>query len=270
MAQIPKKVSERFVKRLGFFQKILQDAKDRDLNESNTVTIVTDMLAELFGYDKYIDITSEQSIRGTYCDPAIRVGGSVKFLIEVKAIGLSLKENHLQQAVNYGANAGIPWIVLTNGVSWEIYKLKFDKPVDREKTCSFDILQCNFRKSEDQGRLFLLCKEGLAKDAIGEYHEHAQNVNRFVVAAILQTESAAEYIRKELRKLSSNSKVRLEEITSIMPDVLKRDAIEGEAAKAAAKKLSKFHRRLARTSRNTSSQSSSNIEQEPSEQPTEE
>ena len=53
--------------------------------------------------------------------------GKIEYLIEVKAIGLSLKENHLRQALGYGANNGIPWVVLTNGLVWELYRIKFEK-----------------------------------------------------------------------------------------------------------------------------------------------
>lgn len=60
-----KKVGERLIAGLKRFQPILQAAKARDLGESDTVTIVTDMLAEVFGYDKYAEITSEFAIRGT-------------------------------------------------------------------------------------------------------------------------------------------------------------------------------------------------------------
>lgn len=247
MPNIPKKVTDRFSKQLSLFQKILREAKDRDLNESNTVTIVTDMLADVFGYDKYIDVTSEQAIRGTFCDVAIKIGGSIKFLIEVKAIGLSLKENHLQQAVNYGANLGIPWIILTNGIHWEIYRLKFEKPVDKEKTCSIDILQLNARKSEDVERLFLICKEGLAKDAIGEFHQHAQNVNRFIVAALIQADSVLEVLRREIRRLAPDTRVSVEEISAILPDVLKRDVVEGESARMAQRRVNKVARKVQKT-----------------------
>lgn len=37
------------------FQPILESAKSRDVGESDTVTIITDMLSEIFGYDKYSD-----------------------------------------------------------------------------------------------------------------------------------------------------------------------------------------------------------------------
>ena len=112
MAKTPRKVADRIGKHLTTFQRVLKDARDRDVNESDTVTIIMDMLGTVFGYDKYADITSEQAIRGTYCDLAVKLDGSVNFLIEVKAIGLTLRENHLRQAIGYGANHGVPWIVL--------------------------------------------------------------------------------------------------------------------------------------------------------------
>ena len=55
MVKIPKKVSARLKKEVNRFQNILTTAKDRDVNESDTVTIITDMLAQsLLEYqDKY-------------------------------------------------------------------------------------------------------------------------------------------------------------------------------------------------------------------------
>ena len=96
MATIPKRVSERLIKQTRKFQKVLKSALARDVNESDTVAIITDMLSIVFGYEKYSEITSEFSIRGTYCDLAVMVDGDIKFLIEAKAIGLELKDSHLR------------------------------------------------------------------------------------------------------------------------------------------------------------------------------
>ena len=90
MSNIPKKVIERFVKTVPKFQKVLQLAKDRDVNESDTVAILNDIFGDVLGYDKYLEVTSELAIRGTYCDLALRVDDKVQFLIEVKAIGIDL------------------------------------------------------------------------------------------------------------------------------------------------------------------------------------
>ncbi len=240
MPNIPKKVADRLSKQLSNFQRILRDAKDRDVNESDTVTIITDMLADLFGFDKYTEVTSEQAIRGTYCDLAVKLEGTIKYLIEVKAIGLTLKENHLRQAMNYGANQGISWIILTNGINWEIYRIKFERPIDCEHTCSIDLLELNARKSDDISRLYLLCKEGLAKNAIDKFHEHTQNVNRFVVAAIIQSDPVLNVMRREIRRLAPGAKVAAEEIFALLPDVLKRDVIEGASAKQAERRVNKL------------------------------
>lgn len=246
MANVPKKVADRLSKQLSVFQKILRTAKDRDVNESDTVTIVTDMLSDLFGFDKYKEITSEYAIRGTYCDLAVKLEGTIKYLIEIKAIGLTLKKDHLRQAVNYGANQGVPWIVITNGVNWEIHRIKFERPIDCEHTCTLDILELNPRKTDDIERLFLLCKEGLAKDAIDEFHEYTQNVNRFVIAAIIQSDPVLNVLRREIRRMAPTAKASNDEIAEILPDVLKRDVIEGDSAKQAERRINKSSKKRLR------------------------
>jgi hypothetical protein len=50
---IPRKVSEWLVAGLKRYQPVLGAAKARDIGETDTVTIVKDMLADIFGYDKY-------------------------------------------------------------------------------------------------------------------------------------------------------------------------------------------------------------------------
>nr|WP_061260548.1 hypothetical protein [Leptospira interrogans] len=85
---IPTKIFERISSGVKKFQPILTSAKTRDVNESDTVVIITDLLSEVFGYDKYSEITTEHVIKKTFCDLAIKIDGKVKLLIEIKAIGL--------------------------------------------------------------------------------------------------------------------------------------------------------------------------------------
>lgn len=240
MAAVPKRVAERLTKEVPAFQKVLTAAKNRDVNESDTVTLVVDMLGSVFGFDKYSEVTSEQAIRGTYCDLAVQLDGKLRYLIEVKAIGLSLKDNHLRQAVNYGANQGIPWVVLTNGIRWEVYRIKFEKPVSHEEVLALDFLDLSARKSEDRDRLFLLSREGLAKAAIEEYHAHVQTVNKFVIGALIQSDDVVTVLRRELRKLTPISKVSENEIRTLLPEVLKREVLEGAAATHAARKVQRM------------------------------
>jgi len=68
---IPVKFIKRLSENLKKYQDVIANIKKRDANESDTVTVVTDILQDIFGYDKYKEITSEFAIRGTYCDLAI-------------------------------------------------------------------------------------------------------------------------------------------------------------------------------------------------------
>jgi hypothetical protein len=70
MASIPKRVEDRLAAGVKKYQPVLALAKSRDVNESDTVAILNDILGDVFGYAKYFEITSEFSIRGTYCDLA--------------------------------------------------------------------------------------------------------------------------------------------------------------------------------------------------------
>src|SRR5687768_16462172 len=127
------KVSKRFLDRakgsLRRYQKILESARARDVNESDTCVILTDFLGDVLGYDKYTEVTTEFSIRSTFCDLAIKVGGRVQFLIEVKSAGTDLRDNHLRQAIDYAANQGIEWVLLTNGVVWQAHRVRFEQPI---------------------------------------------------------------------------------------------------------------------------------------------
>lgn len=239
MISVPKRVADRISKEVGRYQKVLEAARDRDINESDTVTIVTDVLANVFGYDKYSEITTEQAIRGTYCDLAIRVDDKIRFLIEVKAIGLSLNDNHLRQAINYGANEGIPFVVLTNGIQWQCHKIRFEQPISHELVTSFDLLDISGRKTEDRETLFLFSKEGLAKAAIEQFHERSQTVNRYMVAAIIESDPSLKLIRRELRRVTPGLKVTTEDIAALLPEVFKRDLGEGTQLTAARRRVTK-------------------------------
>ena len=104
MIAIPAKVKERITSALKKYQPILEKAQSKDINESDTVTILVDILAEMFGYDKFFEITSEYAIKHTYCDLAIKLDNIPRLLIEVKSAGLDLKAQHVKQSVDYGAN----------------------------------------------------------------------------------------------------------------------------------------------------------------------
>jgi hypothetical protein len=247
MPQVPSKVAERLAAGIKRFQPIITSAKSRDVGESDTVIIVTDMLSEVFGYDKYSEITSETSIRGTWCDLAIKIDGTIEFLIEVKAIGLELKDAHTKQAVDYSANQGTDWVLLTNAEIWRVYKVTFAKPIDSELVLEINFSQLNSKKSSDVELLYHLTREGWMKSALGDFHTQKQALSRFFLGAMVTSPPVLEVIRRELRRLSPDVRIDIEQIkTALLQDVLKREVVEGEKAEEAKKRISRVASKLLR------------------------
>lgn len=240
MASVPKRISERISAGIKKYQPVLNGAKARDVGEADTVTIIKDILSDVFGYDKYSEITSEFSIRGTYCDLAIKLDNKLATLIEAKAIGLDLKEQHVKQAVDYAANQGVDWVLLTNGITWRVYHLIFAKPIEQELVLEFDVTSLSSRSERDIETLFLLCKEGWQKSAIGDYHTQRQALSRFFIGAVLQTDPVLDSIRRELRRVSPDVKIDSEQIKDVLRnEVIKREVLEGDKAIEATKKINR-------------------------------
>ena len=57
MANVPAIVSKRLISTVPKFKTILLKAKEYDVNESGKVTIITNMLKDIFDFDKCSDIT---------------------------------------------------------------------------------------------------------------------------------------------------------------------------------------------------------------------
>lgn len=247
MQKIPKKVIERIAANLKMYQAVAQSHKTKDVSEADTVTLVKDILASCFGFDKYQELTSEHQIRGTYCDLAVKIDSKVKCLIEVKAAGVSLNDSHLRQALNYGANHGIEWIVLTNAIDWRLYRIKFAQPIDHEEVSSFNLLNVTARNEDDLKRMFLLCREGIGTDAMDAYHQHSQILNRYTIAQVLLSEPLITCVRRELKKFFPDVKIDQQNITDILNnEVLKREVIEGDKAKETQQKLKRLMGKMAK------------------------
>jgi predicted type IV restriction endonuclease len=246
MGTIPTRAADRIKEALKRFQPILASAKTRDVNESDTVVIVTDLLEAIFGYDKYAEITSEHMVKSTFCDLAIKLDGKVAFLLEVKAVGVELKENHIKQAVDYAATLGIEWVGLTNGHTWRIYKVVFEKPINHDCIVQFDLLALSPRNGDDIELLGVLSKEGWAKSRLVEYDEQKQALSRFTIGALLLSDSVLHVVRRELRKVVGVM-VQCEDIREVLQgEVIKRDVLEGDKAVAAARVVRRADRRSAK------------------------
>jgi hypothetical protein len=240
---VSSKVEARISSELKKFQTILSNAKQRDVSESDTVVILTDILSAVLGYDKYQHITTEFAIRGTFVDLAVRVDGDVRFLIEAKAIGVELKDPHVKQAVDYGANNGIDWVVLTNGAVWRAYKIQFTQPIDKILVFEIDLLARSARDSEVIECLGSLSKEGFSKGSMAELLEQKQITSRYTLAAALLSEPMLDQLRKEMRRIAPGLRIDNDFLhAALANEVIKRELVDSDEAKSAKALVKKLQR----------------------------
>ena len=190
------------------------------------------------------EITSEYAIKHTYCDLAIKLDGSPRILIEVKAAGLDLKLQHIKQAVDYGSNAGVDWVILTNGIQWKVYKIIFAKPIDTELVYEFDLTELSAKKASDLEMIYCLSREAMVKSGkasyLEDYHTQRQLMNRFTIGQVILSEPVVDAVKRVLRKMGIDSKVSNEDISDIiLNEVLKREILDDEKSKEAKKKIAK-------------------------------
>ncbi len=241
---IPKRVEARLKAGLKKFRPIIDEARKADRSEQDTVTIVTDILADVLGYDKYSDITGEYQIRGTYCDLAVTVDDKLRFLIEVKAADRTLKDGHLRQATDYAAKEGIEWVILTNAVEWHVHRMVFEQPVRHERVFVLNLLVDN---SDDLEMLYLLSLEGAKKRSIRQYHAQVRALNRFSLAAAVISEPVLKVICREIKRASPGIRIDVEDAEEIIVgEVVKRDLVDSSEVQDAVKRLRKARGRKLR------------------------
>lgn len=243
----PARVVERIATQVKRYQQVIEDAKKRDISESDTVAIISDMLSDVLGYKKYDEVTTEYAIRGTFADLAIAVDKKVRLLIEAKAIGTELRDNHIRQVVDYCANSGVEWALLTNAAHWRLYRVKFTQPIDKVVVHDLSLLGAS-PKSDEVLELFgCLSREVFSADAMEEMFTHKQAMSRYTIASLLLTDNILAFLRRELRQLAPGLQVEGEAIRKCLEaDVIKRDVLEGEESKTAAAAWKKLNRQRAK------------------------
>lgn len=156
----------------------------------------------------------------------------------------------MKQAVDYAANQGVDWVLLTNGVCWRVYRMVFAKPIDMELVIDIDFCSLNPRSTADLELLYLWCKEGWVRSVLGDYHVQKQALSRFFVGAAVLTDPVLEVLRRELRRISPEVRIDIEQIRQVLADeVIKREVMEGDKADEARRKIARAAGKALRAAR---------------------
>jgi len=208
------------------YTKPLNDLIARDANEGDTRLFVTDFLCEVFGYDKYENLTTEYQVRGEFADYGIRIDKQLVALIEVKRATTKLGAKHLRQVEMYAVNEGIPWLLLTNGPEWRVYHLSPGMPVAIDLAFTVDLIDGQIPPATKVDRLFYLTKEAMKRDLIEDLWKQQAATAPAQLMKALNAPSVITAIRREIRKrsgqnVSDTDIARLIREKLIRPELLK-------------------------------------------------
>src|SRR3989338_7645668 len=182
---------------------IFQQAQEQNINEAETSLRIGKFLEDVLGYDVFHDITKEHTIKDRYVDYAIKADGKVMFFIEIKQAGIELKEKHIEQASNYAANAGVEWILLTNGLGWQLYHLTFDEGIQSDLIWSTDISTDNIQDASD--KISLLHKKSISKGDLEDYYAKIVTLSPKSIMQSIFHETTLQIIRRQLKKTTGVS-----------------------------------------------------------------
>ena len=170
-----------------------------DLDESGTRLMINAFLTAVLDYAPIEEVKTEYMIRGTYADYVIQLKNARHFLVEVKALGFDLSEKHLRQAINYGANEGIEWALLTNGRQFQFYKILFEKPIREVLVFSADLSDLSKLKEHVESIQYLH-KLSVGDKGLDLLWAKCQALDPKTVAGLLKNKPVLNFLKKALKK----------------------------------------------------------------------
>lgn len=224
MKQLSMTQKRKMLALLKKFRKKYLTGKYSELGESATRLMMNEFLSEILGFVSLDEIKTEYMIRGTYADYIVQVRGKRFFIVEVKAMPIELSAKHLRQAVNYAANEGIEWALLTNGKKFDFYRIIFDKPIGYRQVFSLDL--------SDESKLKLsveyiqyLTKPLVVHRGLDNLWHKASALDPVNLSKFLYAKPVINFLRKELKRVYKN-RFSTDDISSAIARVISEEVID--------------------------------------------
>lgn len=191
---------ERISTGLRRIVKPIEGLRTRDAVEADTRMLVTDVLCDLLGYDKYDDLTAEYQVKGEFADYGLRIDKQLVAFVEIKRVSQKLAATHLRQVENYALKNGVNWAILTNAQHWQVYHVQALSGEQSELTLvlQVDLLDNEVKASEKMERLFLISREAIQKGRLDLHWKEKFATSAKALRPILLSDCVLEEVRKEL------------------------------------------------------------------------
>lgn len=210
-------------KPLKKFLPHLLKAREDNLNEADTLLRIIKVFELVLDYDPMAEISREAQVRDKYVDLAIKLDGTVRLLVEAKSAATVLRDRHIDQAQHYAAEGNIRWVILTNGVVWNLYHLSFEEGVEYIRAFTIDLSTDPIDKAAEL--LGLLHRQAVKKGLLDEYWEHRAALNPESIGRALFTEETLKFIRREIRR-REGILIDQEDLGNAIHDMLSTEARE--------------------------------------------
>lgn len=195
---------------------------ERDAVEADTRMLVTDVLCDVLGFDKYEDLTAEYQVKGDFADIGVRVDKQLKAFVEIKRVKQDLNRSHLRQVESYALREGVLWAILTNARQWDLYRVEPVAGQQSELTLvlSIDLLRDEQSAKERAELFFLLTREALQKHVLDDHWNSVQATSPKALRDILLSESVLDEVKKELWR-RTRQKPAIEDLRGSIEAMLK-------------------------------------------------
>ena len=176
----------------------LLKAQEENLNEADTLLRVIKIFEDVLGYDPLGEITRESQIQDKYIDLALKIDGAIRLLVEVKSAGKQLRNRFIDQAKLYASEGNYPWVILTNGVVWNLYHLSFDEGIEYVLAFSVDLALDPPDINEAAEKLGLLHRHSIVKGELEEYWQRRSALGPKSIGRAIFAEDTLKLIRREI------------------------------------------------------------------------
>jgi len=199
-------------------------AREASLNEADTVLRLCKCFTDVFGFDAIEDISREANLKNKFVDICLKIEGKIRILVEAKAAPVQLRDRHIDQAQAYASHNNYPWVLLTNGVEWNLYHLTFGDGIEYELAFSVSL-------SGDEAieiaaeKLGYLHKLSVRKGELDKFWETTTALSAGSIGKSLFTESALNFLRRQIRK-DSGMLVDPEELATSIHQLFTAEARE--------------------------------------------
>jgi stress response protein SCP2 len=189
----------------GLHQKIIKfqpkvlAAIENSANESNTRMILDRFFIDVLDYD-IDEVKAEQKIQGRRADYVLMADENDLIVVEAKKAGMTLSDKQIFQATSYGAYSGIRWVLLTNLLEFQLYRVSTMEKVEADLV--FSIKLSSTISLQDAEQLALISRKFINhKNVELEKLWHEGNaLSNKSIEAILLTDDVISKVRSIIKR----------------------------------------------------------------------